>query len=739
MAKGPLQQLNDGELPRMVRWYDPRLLGRIGIRTLVSTVFGQYADHRLLQAATDDVGRQALTARYDFSDPDARDPLRRIELDADGALWIDYIADTGDGFEASYTMAYLLAKERLEVKGAPPLPHGQILIMGGDQCYPQATREEYRRRLQLPFGWAFNVPVPTRKLFALPGNHDWYDGLAAFDSLFCASRDRLSERKGNVIGGWQCLQHRSYWAIRLPHRWWLWGTDIQFSKYLDVSQVNYFETVARDMGPEDKLILCMAQPAWMLADFQGQDEEQNFLKITALARKSGAKICAVLAGDWHHYNRYLATGLGVHFITAGGGGAFLHPTHVLKNEIAVPWPEPKLDSVEPSTTGAAATRGWEPLSYDGRLKKAKGDVVGVVKDVVHEVLHPLRDIRPRARRTAPLRSRAPKCYPPKAVSRLLSLRNLLFPVFNLPFSLGIGIIYWLVTWQFHTVVRQYDISAGKIDHVGIEVPLATLLGWMPVYVLQATLSVGFAFMLFGLLAVLVWYVDAVERPGPRRYLVKLAVGGGHFLAHAAAMFSLFLVFMTLNNAIAPIVESEVDRLLRMRSEEANILRGLVQETLEPLSRERKLARERTDAIVGRAAPPAPAAPDADAKSAEPNTVRELVGLLYPLQMVLVGGLLGGLIWGCYWVVTGLFGRMHAEDAFAALRIQDYKNFLRIKLEPDQVTIYPIGLDRVPRKADWMSAPVELHGQGHNPALIPVKQIQIHLIEEPIVIRPDEVR
>jgi hypothetical protein len=41
-----------------------------------------------------------------------------------------------------------------------------------------------------------------------------------------------------------------------------------------------------------------------------------------LARKKGAKICAVLAGDWHHYSRYTNDELGVQFITCGGGGAF---------------------------------------------------------------------------------------------------------------------------------------------------------------------------------------------------------------------------------------------------------------------------------------------------------------------------------------------------------------------------------------------------------------------------------
>ena len=211
------------------------------------------------------------------------------------------------------------------MRGAGKLRHGEVLIMGGDQCYPQATREEYKKRLLQPFNWAFTVSEPDRKLFAIPGNHDWYDGLTAFDSLFCSSRDKLSHAKGNIIGGWQCQQHRSYWAIRLPYNWWIWGADIQFSKYLDTAQVNYFETRRRADGAKDNLIICLAEPSWLLADLQGQDEEENFFKITTIARKRGARVVAVIAGDWHHYNRYYAHELDIHFITSGGGGAFLHP------------------------------------------------------------------------------------------------------------------------------------------------------------------------------------------------------------------------------------------------------------------------------------------------------------------------------------------------------------------------------------------------------------------------------
>ena len=120
-------------------------------------------------------------------------------------------------------------------------------------------------------------------------------------------------------------------------------------------------------------------------------------------------------------------------------------------------------------------------------------------------------------------------------------------------------------------------------------------------------------------------------------------------------------------------------------------------------------------------------------------MRELVGLLYPFEMILlVGGFVGGFIWGLYWVLTGLFGRMHAEDAFAALRIKGYKNFLRMKFEPDQVTIYPIGVDRIPPRSSWRGRRKE-DRISHNPQLVATEPIRYHLIEAPVVIEPADVK
>ena len=750
MHNSAMQRLIDGTLPKMVRWYDPRLLARVWMRTIVSSVFGQYADQRLIQAATDLTSSEDLLGRYDFTDPLAVDPIKRLAVDSQGVFWIDYISDIGDGFEATYPAAYLLAQQQLDIKGAGSLPHGDILIMGGDQCYPQATRREYKKRLQEPYGMALPEKAHRRKLFAIPGNHDWYDGLQAFDSLFCASRDKLSEAKGSAIGGWQCQQHRSYWALKLPHKWWIWGADIQFSKYLDTAQVNYFSAVAGDMGPDDKIIICLAEPAWMLADFQGQDEEENFFKITAIARSRGAKVCAVLAGDWHHYNRYSSPELGVHFFTAGGGGSFLHPTHVLKNEISVRWPELKAVTLSEEQPGTIVTK-WSAQSYDVRLKRP-GSGKTIAKELARDIIEPLTDIKDELkselqgrktvkRESAPLKQRAPKCYPKRSTSVFLSLRNLAFPLFNAPFAIGIGIVYWLLTWQFHTVVRAYDISAGKIDQVGLKLGYLAVLGWMPVYILQATLSMSFAVMLLVLYAAVVWYVDAEERPGFRRYFTKFAVGTTHFLMHAAVMFTLFIGLLGFNNNLSPWVERQVDEMLASKRDDPGIVRDIMKETLEPLSIERQMRRDEIGAGPGAAVPPTPQSAQSTeaAKSSAPRTVRELVGLLYPFEMMLAGGLIGGFIWGCYWVLTGLLWHMHAEDAFAALRIKHYRNFLRMKFEPDQLTIYPIGLDKVPRFDGWTSHPADGPVPDGRSVVVPRQPLRPHLIEEPIVIRPEHVK
>lgn len=224
-------------------------------------------------------------------------------------------------------------------------PRGQVLIIGGDGVYPTPSREEYKRRLEIPYSYAF--PSSNKEdaehpyVFLLPGNHDWYDGLTLFLEKFCNGKGgRLGSKE--YMTSWKLQQSRSYFAVRLPNNWWIWGLDTQLGEDIDRPQADYFTNIAKKFQNESsKNIICSGTPSWISADSK-YDEEREYFKRTIDHVASGiikkywkdkGKIYAVFSGDSHHYCRYSSDISNTEFVTAGGGGAFLHPTHQLKNNI----------------------------------------------------------------------------------------------------------------------------------------------------------------------------------------------------------------------------------------------------------------------------------------------------------------------------------------------------------------------------------------------------------------------
>ncbi|MFG2010767.1 metallophosphoesterase family protein [Micromonospora sp. NPDC048868] len=297
-----------GFTPRKpVPWLAPFLLISTGIRTLLAMLFGAYLDKRELQNSLD-----ARIAR---------------QVGPDGGLWLDYVADLGDGFNATYSVAYLIAQPELEVDGHR-LPRAQTLVMGGDQVYPSAAFEAYEDRCKGPYQAALPVTPPERPtLFAVPGNHDWYDGLTAFLRLFVRSRDRH-------FGGWETGQSRSYFAVELPADWWLLGLDDQSGSYLDDPQLTYFDRVAERLGPQSRVIVAVPAPTWVKAVDHPTAYDSIDYFIRTIVAPTGAQVRLLISGDLHHYARY--AGPGRQLITCGGGGAYLYPTHQLPERIEVP-------------------------------------------------------------------------------------------------------------------------------------------------------------------------------------------------------------------------------------------------------------------------------------------------------------------------------------------------------------------------------------------------------------------
>ncbi len=305
-------------------WLDPIDLARTGLQTVLAGLFGAFADKR-----------EVLAALYPDDDKVARPAF---DYSGTGEVWFDYISDTGDGWNPTYSIACLVGQDRLDVSPVADggdqvtLPRGAFTILGGDQVYPVASAELYRDRLEGPFYCARATSVDEADrtpVYALPGNHDWYDGLTSFIRLFC--------QKDRWVGQWRATQTRSYFAIKLPHRWWIWGLDVQLESNVDPAQVRYFRHYATFLQRGDRVILVTPEPSWIKAGRtrKASKAHLNMLFLETYITARGATIPVHIAGDSHHYARYQGQDGRSQLITCGGGGAFLHGTFGLPGKLNV--------------------------------------------------------------------------------------------------------------------------------------------------------------------------------------------------------------------------------------------------------------------------------------------------------------------------------------------------------------------------------------------------------------------
>ncbi|MEO6528578.1 MAG: metallophosphoesterase [Gemmatimonadaceae bacterium] len=350
----------EAERAPMVSWFDPAELMRTGLQVIISTMFGRSADRRVMDAVVHPL-------------------VVPCHSEVGEELWIDYVADTGDGWNSTYAVAHAASQPELELElegGGEKFQtkRGRILVFGGDEVYPTPTRDEYKRRLVAPYETALpNFAESGHKVFAVPGNHDWYDSLVAFSRLFCSE-------KGRWIGARKTGQTLSYFAVKLPHDWWLMGVDLQLDSDIDEPQLKYFrELMAREKIPEDaRIILCVAEPHWIFeALYATYDPTVSERNLDYLDRKVfGDRVAVYLAGDLHHYRRHATAGDWRQKITAGGGGAFLHPTHTDEEKLASVSDDFAFKTSFPTAAESRAV-AWKYLGFS-RLNPTFGLATAVV-------------------------------------------------------------------------------------------------------------------------------------------------------------------------------------------------------------------------------------------------------------------------------------------------------------------------------------------------------------------------
>src|SRR5215213_6497625 len=235
-----------------------------------------------------------------------------------------------------------------------------------------------------------------RPIYAVPGNHDWYDGLSGFMFHLCGVETVPPAPKPGLLsraGLRELLWHR---APRLrgaelaglrarrdarpaagqPAPYWLLdtgplqlvGIDTGITGGIDRDQAAWLRRVSA-ASPKPKFLVT-GKPLYVDGRHRaGTIEGEPGRSIDDVVRDPAHNYVAAVGGDIHNYQRYpvdVGGGRTIQYLVSGGGGAFMHATHTI--------PKLALDGVDEHEFRCYPLRG-DSLSFYSRLYERKWPLV----------------------------------------------------------------------------------------------------------------------------------------------------------------------------------------------------------------------------------------------------------------------------------------------------------------------------------------------------------------------------
>ena len=255
------------------------------------------------------------------------------------------IGDPGEGDASQYILHDQIVRNASK-------DQVKFVVISSDVVYPDGAMKDYERNFWLPMK-GVNKPV-----FAIPGNHDWYDALEGFAATFydstaarLAMRARRKADLNLTSAGSEKISAQIKEAARLRNEYDV-PTGFQKAPYFQL-QTNDFAFISIETGigrriddiqmnwlkkalasAKGKFIfVLLGHPFYAIGEYQG-NMNPDFEKLHQLLKESGATIA--MAGDTHDLEYYVepptntGTGKNMYHFVNGGGGAYLSLGAALK-------------------------------------------------------------------------------------------------------------------------------------------------------------------------------------------------------------------------------------------------------------------------------------------------------------------------------------------------------------------------------------------------------------------------
>ena len=255
---------------------------------------------------------------------------------ASGDFSFIVIGDTGEG-DASQ---HVLRDQLLAVANQPDV---RFLVISSDVVYPNGSMIDYEAKFWLPFKGV------TKPVYAIPGNHDWYDALEAFLATFLdANSARVSMRARaaadlrltsttdarieSLIAEATRLrddydvptgfQRAPFFEVQTA-RFALFGIDTGIVKRIDDLQWQWLESaLSRARG---KAIMAIVGHPFYAGGADLTAGNPEFTRLKQRLLDGGATI--MMAGDTHDLEYYVeppsTNRPKTYYLVNGGGGAYL--------------------------------------------------------------------------------------------------------------------------------------------------------------------------------------------------------------------------------------------------------------------------------------------------------------------------------------------------------------------------------------------------------------------------------